>query len=156
MRESPFTEFRHLVLGSYRTAAYLRQFILTLSDGLQHPIGLSYLAAMDVDHFNVCMEMLRAFHENGPTDPLFCNLVKEVTQKLASQTPEERKHESFERWLNDVEVLYSRSGISASAIDAETEAHLKWYEDLFTAGAPPQQAVNWTLSRFTTGYVAVG
>lgn len=78
MSTSPFLKYRHMLMGHYGTAKWLRLFVMSLHNGDSYKVGLSQIGSIDDAHFNAAMEMIRHYREHGESDKEFMSLANGI------------------------------------------------------------------------------
>lgn len=78
LQESPFTTYSHAILASYEAASILRRVVLSIWCGAKHPVGLSDLAELDADHFDIAQKIIAHVHQVGRHDSDFLKFVDDV------------------------------------------------------------------------------
>lgn len=133
---NPFVAHRQKVLGSYGTAAWLRQAVLCMWSGSDHSINLSRLGEVDEAHFGALVEMLGQYRRHGQNDPAFMTLVQECLQQLDDERAAEAREQLLGTWCREVKAELRKLGLDAGEVDDR----YAWFEDKFDAGCSPAQA----------------
>lgn len=136
MMQSPFATHRAKVLGYYSTAAWLRRVVMSLWNGVDHPLRLDRISGLDDSHFAALVEMVGYYRRCGESDPAFHQLVKEVEARLQEEEAAAERAREFESWCSDVKTELGRLKKPLGLLDDR----YNWFEARFDAGDGPALA----------------
>lgn len=86
---SPFLLFRREIMGESDVSAMIRDLVLHLRN-CNNPCNLGrLLAACDLHHTEVVMDLIESFSRNGERDDAFMDVVAEVLQKCHAESAKE-------------------------------------------------------------------
>lgn len=140
--ESPFQQYRHLVLGHYSTAAWLRMLVMAMWNGNAYKTGLDNLVAVDEQHFDAAMQMMAQFRNHfrkyGEHDPAFLSLVEEIRERMEEEQAAVEREKRFEEWYRRARIALRDRGLRSDLIDDQ----YNWFERQFDAGRTPEEAAS--------------
>lgn len=102
MNQSPFLEYRDMVMGHYGTASWLRSLVMAMWNGSGYPVGLSQLGSVDEDHFNAAMAMLRQYRAHGENDCAFMALAEDIRVRMENEHAADEREQLFSDWRQEL------------------------------------------------------
>jgi len=136
--ESPFQQYRHLVLGHYSTAAWLRMLVMAMWNGSAYKVGLSPLLNTDANHFDAAMRRMAHYRKHGENDPAFMSLVEEIRARMDEERAAAEREELLEEWCRRARLALRDRGLRSGLVDDRYD----WFESQFDAGKTPQEAAS--------------
>lgn len=134
--ESPFQQYRHLVLGHYSTAAWLRMLVMAMWNGNAYKAGLSQLANVDEKHFDAAVRMMAHFRKHGENDPAFMSLADAIRERMDEERTAAEREERLEEWCRRARIALRDRGLRPDLV----EDQYSWFERQFDSGKTPQEA----------------
>lgn len=134
--ESPFVKYRHIVLGHYSTASWLRQLVLAMWNGSAFEVGLSQIASVDDEHAQVAFDMMLSYRRNGERDKAFMTLADECKARLTEEAASKKRSDDLDNWLLDTGRALRAVGMRADLVDDR----YNWFVREFDAGVEPEVA----------------
>jgi len=132
---SPFPQHRDMVMGHYSTAAWMRTFVLAMSDDAGEQVDLADFRYLDHEHARAAVEMLDAYRDN-PHAPGFASLVEACRQRRREEQAAAIRDRALEAWLPLVTRALRQRGLYAGM----AEDKYAWFAVRFDAGDTPEQA----------------
>ena len=133
---SPFYTHREKIVGHYGTAAWLRQVVMSMWHGFEHPVGLGELKGLDEDHYSAFCEMISHYHQSGTNDLALRRLVLEIEDQIAADAQAAALEERFIVWCQAVRTHLREFGSPGHLVDDRAT----WFQHHFKAGASPYAA----------------
>lgn len=118
INESPFSKYKDMVLSSYSTAEWLRQFVLSMYCGSDYQVGLSQIGALDDRHYGVFMEMIEHYRKHGENDSAFMELGRAIFDLDEQKERERQRMQAIEHFAEDIQY-YLMDNAKLKKMDAE-------------------------------------
>ncbi|RZI41496.1 hypothetical protein EGT07_18110 [Herbaspirillum sp. HC18] len=75
---SPFVRYRQVVFAGYSAAETLRMLVMSMCDGNAYPFAAHRLRDLDMEHFEIVVEMMMAYNARGENDAAFMDLAQSI------------------------------------------------------------------------------